>query len=170
MDILIIPCFLFLFYYDLLLLNFPLFSNYPIFPQLGEKISLKFTINIYNISYLTFFTQNLKKKKTSETRPLSIILIHVYFKILLRAKKKKKRNKTKKGKPFLLSSPRTLRAKIINFPQHHARFYGIPPRNCSNSFSTFNRSSLPIHLRHHRVPLLHEPSIKARDKRVELAV
>lgn len=101
MDILIIPCFLFLFYYDLLLLNFPLFSNYPIFPQLGEKISLKFTINIYNISYLTFFTQNLKKKKTSETRPLSIILIHVYFKILLRAKKKKKKEtKPRKENPF----------------------------------------------------------------------
>lgn len=98
MDILIIPCFLFLFYYDLLLLNFPLFSNYPIFPQLGEKISLKFTINIYNISYLTFFTQNLKKKKTSETRPLSIILIHVHFKIFLRAKKKKKKKQNQERK------------------------------------------------------------------------
>lgn len=170
MDILIIPCFLFLFYYDLLLLNFPLFSNYPIFPQLGEKISLKFTINIYNISYLTFFTQNLKKKKRARLVHYPLSLSTSILRFFSAPKKKKKRNKTKKGKPFLLSSPRTLRVKIINFPRHHARFYGIPPRNCSNSFSTFNRSSLPIHLRHHRVPLLHEPSIKARDKRVELAV
>lgn len=41
----------------------------------------------------------------------------------------------------------------------------ISPRNCSNSCSTFNRSSAPIHLRH-RVPLLRESSIKTRDKRV----
>lgn len=100
MDILIIPCFLFLFYYDLLLLNFPLFSNYPIFPQLGEKISLKFTINIYNISYLTFFTQNLKKKKRARLVHYPLSLSTSILRFFSAPKKKKKETKPRKENPF----------------------------------------------------------------------
>lgn len=49
MDILIVPCF-FTIYIVLLLLNFPLVSNYPIFAQIRENIP-KISLKIYDIRF-----------------------------------------------------------------------------------------------------------------------
>lgn len=57
MDILIVPCF-FTIYIVLLLLNFPLVSNYPIFAQIRENIP-KISLKIYDIRFHAKF----KKKE-----------------------------------------------------------------------------------------------------------